>query len=80
MPLDESDQTTAFVDRDCSDFRTWRAAQHYFRRRGGPQRDLHPALLSGPRLWTNHPQRFLVLPPDLLGFDGDFESAGCESG
>lgn len=30
---------TAFVDRDCSDFPSWRAAQHYYHAHGGPRRD-----------------------------------------
>jgi hypothetical protein len=29
----------AFVDRDCSDFPTQRAAQKYFHRHGGPRHD-----------------------------------------
>jgi competence protein ComEC len=28
-------------DKDCSDFRTWRAAQKFYKRHGGPQRDPH---------------------------------------
>lgn len=28
-------------DRDCSDFSTWRAAQKFYKRHGGPQRDPH---------------------------------------
>ena len=28
-------------DRDCSDFNTWRAAQKFYKRHGGPQRDPH---------------------------------------
>lgn len=29
----------AFVDKDCSDFSTWRAAQHYYHQHGGPRHD-----------------------------------------
>lgn len=32
---------TAFRDRDCSDFRSWRAAQKFYKRHGGPRRDPH---------------------------------------
>ena len=28
-------------DKDCSDFSTWRAAQKFYKRHGGPQRDPH---------------------------------------
>lgn len=28
-------------DRDCSDFSTWRAAQKFYKRHGGPRRDPH---------------------------------------
>lgn len=28
-------------DRDCSDFSSWRAAQKFYKRHGGPQRDPH---------------------------------------
>jgi Excalibur calcium-binding domain len=28
-------------DRDCSDFGSWRAAQKFYKRHGGPQRDPH---------------------------------------
>jgi hypothetical protein len=30
---------TAFVDKDCSDFPTQKAAQRYFKRHGGPRHD-----------------------------------------
>jgi Excalibur calcium-binding domain len=30
---------TAFVDKDCSDFPTWKKAQKYFKKHGGPRRD-----------------------------------------
>jgi Excalibur calcium-binding domain len=30
---------TAFVDKDCSDFPTWKKAQKYFKKHGGPKRD-----------------------------------------
>ncbi|HEV2791385.1 MAG TPA: excalibur calcium-binding domain-containing protein [Solirubrobacterales bacterium] len=29
------------ADRDCSDFNSWRAAQKFYKRHGGPQRDPH---------------------------------------
>ena len=28
-------------DKDCSDFDTWREAQKFYKRHGGPQRDPH---------------------------------------
>lgn len=28
-------------DKDCSDFSTWRQAQNFYKRHGGPQRDPH---------------------------------------
>jgi hypothetical protein len=28
-------------DKDCSDFSTWRAAQKFYKRHGGPRRDPH---------------------------------------
>jgi len=28
-------------DKDCSDFNTWREAQRFYKRHGGPQRDPH---------------------------------------
>lgn len=31
----------AFRDRDCSDFRTQRQAQRFFKRNGGPRQDPH---------------------------------------
>jgi hypothetical protein len=30
---------SAFVDKDCSDFSSWRAAQHYYKKHGGPRHD-----------------------------------------
>jgi hypothetical protein len=30
---------TAFVDKDCSDFPTWKKAQKYFKKHGGPRYD-----------------------------------------
>ena len=30
---------TAFVDKDCSDFKTQKKAQKYFKKHGGPKRD-----------------------------------------
>lgn len=30
---------SAFVDKDCSDFSSWNAAQHYYKKHGGPRRD-----------------------------------------
>lgn len=29
------------ADKDCSDFRTWRQAQNFYKRHGGPKRDPH---------------------------------------
>jgi hypothetical protein len=29
----------ASLDKDCSDFSTWRAAQRYFHKHGGPRHD-----------------------------------------
>jgi hypothetical protein len=29
------------ADKDCSDFRSWRAAQNFYRNHGGPKRDPH---------------------------------------
>lgn len=29
------------ADKDCSDFSTWREAQKFYKRHGGPQRDPH---------------------------------------
>ncbi|HST68456.1 MAG TPA: excalibur calcium-binding domain-containing protein [Solirubrobacterales bacterium] len=29
------------ADKDCSDFKTWREAQKFYKRHGGPQRDPH---------------------------------------
>ena len=31
----------AAADKDCSDFKTWRQAQKFYKRHGGPQRDPH---------------------------------------
>jgi Excalibur calcium-binding domain len=28
-------------DKDCSDFRSWRAAQNFYKNHGGPKRDPH---------------------------------------
>ena len=28
-------------DKDCSDFSSWRAAQKFYKRHGGPERDPH---------------------------------------
>jgi hypothetical protein len=28
-------------DKDCADFNSWRAAQKFYKRHGGPQRDPH---------------------------------------
>jgi len=27
------------VDKDCSDFSSWRQAQHYYKKHGGPRQD-----------------------------------------
>lgn len=35
----------AFVDKDCSDFNSWREAQHYYIKHGGPKHD--PSHLDG---------------------------------
>ena len=29
------------ADKDCSDFSSWRAAQKFYKRHGGPRRDPH---------------------------------------
>ncbi|MGC1852836.1 MAG: excalibur calcium-binding domain-containing protein [Solirubrobacterales bacterium] len=29
------------ADKDCSDFRSWRAAQNFYKSHGGPKRDPH---------------------------------------
>lgn len=29
------------ADKDCSDFRSWRAAQSFYKSHGGPRRDPH---------------------------------------
>ncbi len=29
------------ADKDCSDFRSWRAAQNFYKNHGGPRRDPH---------------------------------------
>jgi len=29
------------ADKDCSDFRSWRAAQNFYKKHGGPKRDPH---------------------------------------
>jgi Excalibur calcium-binding domain len=34
-------QPATAADRDCSDFSTWRAAQTFYKKKGGPQRDPH---------------------------------------
>jgi hypothetical protein len=34
-------QPAAARDKDCSDFKTWRAAQKFYKRHGGPSRDPH---------------------------------------
>jgi hypothetical protein len=31
----------AGADKDCSDFRSWRAAQNFYKAHGGPKRDPH---------------------------------------
>lgn len=36
---------TAFVDKDCSDFSSWKQAQKYFKKHGGPRHD--PSHLDG---------------------------------
>jgi len=32
---------TGAADKDCSDFRSWRAAQNFYKKHGGPRRDPH---------------------------------------
>jgi hypothetical protein len=32
---------SAIADRDCSDFSTWRAAQKFYKKQGGPRSDRH---------------------------------------
>jgi len=34
-------QPVTAADKDCSDFPTWRAAQKFYKRHGGPRRDPH---------------------------------------
>lgn len=34
-------QPAMAADKDCSDFSTWRAAQKFYKRHGGPRRDPH---------------------------------------
>jgi len=34
-------QPVTAADKDCSDFSTWRAAQKFYKRHGGPRRDPH---------------------------------------
>ena len=29
------------ADKDCSDFDTWRQAQNFYKKKGGPQKDPH---------------------------------------
>lgn len=29
------------ADKDCSDFRSWRAAQNFYKKKGGPRYDPH---------------------------------------
>ena len=33
--------TTTAADKDCSDFRTWKAAQRFYKNHGGPRYDPH---------------------------------------
>jgi Excalibur calcium-binding domain len=33
--------SAAGADKDCSDFRTWKAAQRFYKNHGGPRRDPH---------------------------------------
>lgn len=33
--------TAIAADKDCSDFSTWRQAQNFYKRHGGPKRDPH---------------------------------------
>jgi len=33
--------TATAADKDCSDFSTWRQAQNFYKRHGGPKRDPH---------------------------------------
>lgn len=33
--------TAMGADKDCSDFRSWRAAQNFYKSHGGPKRDPH---------------------------------------
>lgn len=33
--------TATAADKDCSDFRTWRQAQNFYKNHGGPRRDPH---------------------------------------
>jgi hypothetical protein len=40
-PVAITAQAGAFRDRDCSDFRTQRQAQRFFKKQGGPREDPH---------------------------------------
>jgi hypothetical protein len=33
--------TTTAADKDCSDFRSWKAAQRFYKNHGGPRYDPH---------------------------------------
>ncbi len=39
--LGVSGTASAFVDRDCGDFKTQKAAQKFFKKNGGPKKDPH---------------------------------------
>jgi len=41
VPVALTDNAAAFRDRDCSDFRTQRQAQRFFKKQGGPREDPH---------------------------------------
>ncbi|HEX2095786.1 MAG TPA: excalibur calcium-binding domain-containing protein [Solirubrobacterales bacterium] len=41
LALGTGAQPATAADKDCSDFNTWRAAQKFYKRHGGPRRDPH---------------------------------------
>jgi len=45
LALIASTSAAAFVDKDCSDFSSWKQAEHYFKQHGGPRHD--PSRLDG---------------------------------
>jgi Excalibur calcium-binding domain len=41
LALGTGAQPAAAADKDCSDFSSWRAAQSFYKKKGGPRRDPH---------------------------------------